>query len=132
MIIQHKSFYIPFLVFALLAPPLIYGYQQGLLTPRTMGIGLLLVMGCLLVLLLERYRSLVKDRTQLRTTKQPAEVATAKRKLKVIVSVLLIALFVGMRSTKGAPAIPRLIGVAVSVSLISLCVFLLLKARKLS
>ena len=70
--------------------------------------------------------------TQLRTTKQPAEVATAKRKLKVIVSVLLIALFVGMRSTKGAPAIPRLIGVAVSVSLISLCVFLLLKARKLS
>jgi 4-hydroxybenzoate polyprenyltransferase len=132
MIIQQKSFYIPFLIFALLAFPLIYGYQQGLLTPRTVGIGFLLIMGCLLVVLLQRYRDLAKDRIQPRTTKPSAEVATAKRKLKVIVVVLFIAMFAGLRSTQGAPAIPRLIGVAVSVSLISLCVFLLFKARKLS
>lgn len=50
------------IIFSVFLFSLFYAYEQGLLSPRALGVGLLIVISCFFVVLWKQYRNLVKGR----------------------------------------------------------------------
>jgi hypothetical protein len=128
----RKSLAMPLIVFAVFGFPLVYAYAQRFITPRTLGIGFLVIMSCIFILLLNRYRSTAATGDVTEDSESRPDTARSRRRLKVIVVVLVVALFWGMWSTRGGPMTPRLIGVAANILMTSFVLFLLFKTRRMS
>jgi len=111
---------------------LAYLFEKGVISPRQLGIGFLLLSGCLYVAILYRYtrgRGRAKQHTNVSIGTGTAKREGALKSIRVCIVVLVIGLVSGLWLTRGEPLLPRLIGAAINVLITGWLVFLLRKAE---
>lgn len=112
---------------------LAFAFAFGKISPQLLGVGLVVLVGCLTVavsLLFRNERSAQDmNREQGRPELKPTSASSA-RKLKATVAFLVVALIVGILVTKGQPILPRFIGAAVNLFFVGWCITLLRRVKR--
>jgi hypothetical protein len=131
----RKSFTISIWVFCIcftaLVLPFVYAFVKSAISPRELGVGILLLVALLFLAILYRLRSknIAHNQPQPPSDNDSVRAAAAVRKLRVAVVALPAALILGLWLTRGEALAPRIIGAAMNVLITCWLIFLLRRAR---
>jgi len=112
-------------LFTFIALILSYLFAKGRLSPRLLGLFLLLAMAGVFAALVSRARS-YRARLAGPLTRERQDVT---RKLGILVIGMLAALLIGWLATSGQPMAPRLIGATISLLIAGCLVSLIIRAK---
>ncbi len=121
----------PFVCFAVLGFPLVYEYTKGNFSPRQLGAGFVMLIGCIFGLIVFRLSRGQTDETRPLASDEKSStlMVSAVRKVRIAAVTLPIILVVGLWLTRGQPLLPRLAGALMSVFITSWLLSLLFRAR---
>jgi hypothetical protein len=104
---------------------------NGAISPRLLGVALLLLMGVLWVVIFLVLKRASSGANQLRTSADtPKKIRAAIRRLQFAVVALPVLLITGLWMTRGEPLVPRITGAAVNVFFTLWFISLIRRAKK--
>jgi hypothetical protein len=114
--------------FTLCAFALAYGFARGIISARGLGVGFLILVGCLALVVSFRLR---KGVTGSKNESSPSSrKASSFRVLQAAVVALALMLIFGLWLTRGDPLAPRLVGAAMNIFLTCWFISLLRRANR--
>jgi hypothetical protein len=118
--------------FAVVALLVAVAYANGIISPRLLGVVLLLLVGVLsiaITLILKRAGA-ASESGQPRSATETLKARRSIRRLQIAVAVLPILLVTGLWTTRGGPVFPRITGAAVNIFFTLWFISLIRRAKK--
>ncbi len=118
--------------FAAVALLVAIAFANGVISPRLLGVVLLLLVGGLSIAVTLSLKKAAAglDSGQRRTTTEASKIRGSIRRLQAAVVVLPVLLVTGLWSTRGSPLFPRMTGAGINISFTLWLISLIRRAKK--